>query len=153
MRHSRRVPGRGYARARARGRCENAELVRASGSSAGRNRGDGTVFRACRKERIAAMANRVASSAKAGLPDAWRTGRGPIAAASNYAKFPLEGGRGQVFGHCGNRVIEYQKMDGLFDSETTQIKRLKRIKFENSFGNEETFLGEGSSILARPLAG
>jgi hypothetical protein len=49
--------------------------------------------------------------------------------------------------------MEYQKMDGLFDSDTAQIKRLKRIKFENSFGNKETFMGEGSSIVARPLAG
>jgi len=64
------------------------------------------------------MANRVTGSAKAGLCDARRTGRGPIAAASNYAKFPLEGSRGEVFGHCGNQVMEYQKMDGLFDSET-----------------------------------
>jgi hypothetical protein len=49
--------------------------------------------------------------------------------------------------------MEYKKMEGLFDSETAQIKRLKGIKFENSFGNKETFLGEGSSIVTRPLAG
>jgi hypothetical protein len=49
--------------------------------------------------------------------------------------------------------MAYQKMDDLFDSETVQTNLLKGIKFEKSLDREETFAGDGSSIVARPLAG
>jgi len=50
-------------------------------------------------------------------------------------------------------MMAYQKMDDLFDSETVQTNLLKGIKFEKSLHSEETFAGDGSSIVARPLAG
>src|SRR6267378_6833341 len=65
-----RIPGRGDARTGIAGRREDAELVWAGGVGAGRDCGDGTIFGACGKERIAEVAGRIAGFAETGLPDA-----------------------------------------------------------------------------------
>jgi hypothetical protein len=47
------------------------------------------------------MADGIASAAEAGLFDARRACGGPIAAAGNHRKVPVEGGGGKIFGHGG----------------------------------------------------
>jgi hypothetical protein len=78
------------------------------------------------------MANGIAGSAEAGLPHTRGTGRRAIARAGHHSEFSLEGSGGEVLGHCGNQLIAYQKMDALFDSETTQTDRLKEVTFQKN---------------------
>src|SRR5216684_3857635 len=64
-----RIPGRGDARAGIAGRREDAELVWATGASAGRDCGDGAIFGACGKERVAALVGWITGRAEANLFD------------------------------------------------------------------------------------
>src|SRR6202035_3525270 len=87
-----RLSGGGHARAGAAGRREDAEFVRTGGAGEGGNCGDGTIFRARGKERVAALAGRIAGHAEAGVSDARRTGGGTGAATGDYGEVQMEVG-------------------------------------------------------------
>src|SRR3974390_155329 len=100
-RDSGRIPSRRNARACSARRRKNSEHLRAGGAGEGGNCRDGTIFGTRREKRIAAVAGRIAGTAKAGVPDAWGTRGRSVVAESDCREIKLEGECGAVFGHSG----------------------------------------------------